>query len=183
MNVYYGYVESGKTILIGEEPASIDDDGFAVGFFDTYQLWIGDGKNETSFYSSFKADQDSDVATIGVPVAYYPANSDSGSKGFLQMTYAPSTGTILSETFYGQDASGAYSEISPEKGAVFEALKIDLATGKFFQSSPSILLDADASKLTFDYRKLPSGTKIYAEVDIVNSAGEGDSASATGVIP
>lgn len=183
VNVYYGYVEGGKTILIGEEPASIDDDGYAVGFFDTYQLWIGDGSNETSFYSSFKADQSSDVATIGVPIAYYPANSTSGSKAFLQMTYAPSTGTILSETFYGQDASGAYAEIAPEKGATFEALKIDLSTGKFFQSTPQILLDADTTKLSFDYRKLPSGTKIYAEVDIVNSAGEGDSAHATGVIP
>ncbi|MGN6503039.1 MAG: clostripain-related cysteine peptidase [Pseudolysinimonas sp.] len=183
VSVYYGYVDDGKTILVGQEPAYIDDDGYAVGFFDTYQLWIGDGTNETSFYSSYEVNQDADVATIGVPIAYYPAGSNTGSKAFLQMTYAPSTGTILSETFYGQDPSGAYAEIAPEDGATFEALKIDLASGKFFQSSPQILLSADTSLLTFDYRKLPSGTTVYAEVDIVNSAGEGDAASATGVIP
>jgi hypothetical protein len=183
VSVYYGYVEKGKTILVGQEAAYIDDDGYAVGFFDTYQLWIGDGSNETSFYSSYSVNKDADVATIGVPIAYYPAGSSSGSQAFLQMTYAPSTGTILSETFYGQDASGAYAEIAPEKGATFEALKVDLATGKFFQSTPQILLAADTSVLRFDYRKLPSGTKVYAEVDIVNAAGEGDSASATGVIP
>jgi hypothetical protein len=183
VNVYYGYVEKGKTILVGEEPAFIDDTNYAVGFWDTYQLWIGDGTNETSFYSSYQADRDNDIATIGVPIAYYPAGQTTGSKAFLQMTYAPSTGTILSETFYGQDASGAYAEIAPEKGATFEALKIDLASGAFFQSTPAILLDADTTKLAFDYRKLASGTKIYAEVDIVNSAGQGDAASATGVIP
>ena len=72
------------------------DDGYAVGFFDTYQLWIGDGTNETSFYSSYEVNQDADVATIGVPIAYYPAGSNTGSKAFLQMTYAPSTGTIAS---------------------------------------------------------------------------------------
>lgn len=183
VSVYYGYVEGGKTILIGTEPASIDSDGFAVGFFDTYQLWIGDGANETSFYSSYEADQDSDVATIGVPIAYYPGGSTKGSKAFLQMTYAPSTGTILSETFYGADASGAYAEIAPDPGATFEALKIDLAANAYFQSSPSILLSADPDKLTFDYRKLPSGTKVYAEVDIQNAAGDTAIASATGVIP
>jgi hypothetical protein len=183
VNVYYGYVEGGQTILVGQEPASLDDDNYAVGFFDTYQLWIGDGSNETSFYSSFEVNQDADVATIGVPIAYYPAGSTTGSQAFLQMTYAPSTGTILSETFYGQDSSGAYSEIAPDPGATFEALKIDLASNSFFQSSPQILLSADPDVLQFDYRPLPSGTTIYAEVVIENSAGQALAASGTGVKP
>jgi hypothetical protein len=183
VDVYYGYVESGKTILVGQEKAFIDEDGYAVGFFDTYQLWIGDGDQETSFYSSYEVNQDADVATIGVPIAYYPAGSDNGTQAFLQMTYAPSTGTILSETFYGQDSSGAYSELAPDPGATFEALKIDLASNQFFQSSPSVLLSADPDVLTFDYRKLPAGTTVYAEVVIQNSAGDAAVSSATGVIP
>ena len=69
------------------------------------------------------------------------------------------------------------------KTSLEEMLKVDLASGKFFQSSPQILLSADTSLLSFDYRKLPSGTTVYAEVDIVNSAGECDAAAATGVIP
>lgn len=183
VNVYYGYVEGGQTILVGQEPASLDSENYAVGFFDTYQLWISDGVNETSFYSSYEVNQDADVATIGVPIAYYPAGSTSGSQAFLQMTYAPSTGTILSETFYGQDSSGAYSEIAPDPGATFEALKIDLASNAFFQSSPSILLSADPDALQFEYRPLASGTTVYAEVVIENSAGQALSAGGTGVKP
>ena len=115
--ISYGYVESDGTVtLVGDESADIDSDGFATGFFDTYQLWIGDGTNETSFYSSYDVNQESDVATIGVPIAYFAAGASSGSQAFLQMSYAPSTGTILSETFYGQDDSGAYSEIAPDRG-------------------------------------------------------------------
>ncbi len=118
--VSYGYVESdGSVTLIGDEAANIDGDGFAIGFFDTYQLWIGDGSNETSFYSSYDVNQESDVATIGVPIAYFLAGADTGSQAFLQMTYAPSTGTILSETFYGQDESGAFAEIAPSAGSTF----------------------------------------------------------------
>jgi hypothetical protein len=127
--------------------------------------------------------QDADVATIGVPIAYYPAGSNNGTQAFLQMTYAPSTGTILSETFYGQDASGAYSEIAPDPGATFEALKIDLQSNQFFQSTPQILLSADPDALVFDYRKLATGTTVYAEVVIQNSAGEAAISGATGVIP
>lgn len=183
VSVYYGYVEGGQTILVGEEPGSLDDENYAVGFFDTYQLWIGDGTSETSFYSSYQVNPDADVATIGVPIAYYPAGSNSGTQAFLQMTYAPSTGTILSETFYGQDSSGAFAELAPDPGATFEALKIDLGSNTFFQSSPSILLSADPDLLQFDYRPLPSGTTIYAEVVIVNSAGQALAASGTGVKP
>ena len=51
--------------MIGDEAANVDSTGFATGFFDTYQLWIGDGSNETSFYSSFSVNRESDVATIG----------------------------------------------------------------------------------------------------------------------
>jgi Clostripain family len=183
VQVYYGYVEDGKTILIGDEDAYIDNDNFAVGFFDTYQLWIGDGAKETSFYSSFEVNKDSDVATIGVPIAYYASGSSDGTQAFLQMTYAPSTGTILSETFYGPDASGAYSEIAPDAGATFEALKIDLNSNNYFQSTPTVLLSADPDELTFDYRQLKSGTKVYAEVDIKNSAGDVAISSATGKLP
>ncbi|MEO8095868.1 MAG: clostripain-related cysteine peptidase, partial [Pseudolysinimonas sp.] len=183
VSVYYGYVEGGKTILIGTEAAHIDSDNFAVGFFDTYQLWIGDGAKETSFYSSFEVNQDADVATIGVPIAYYPAGSSNGTQAFLQMTYAPSTGTILSETFYGADASGAYAEIAPDPGATFEALKLNLDSNQFFQSTPAILLSADPDGLKFNYRPLESGTKVYAEVDIQNSAGDTAISSATGVLP
>ena len=72
--ISYGYVESDGTVtLVGDEGANIDADGFATGFFDTYQLWIGDGANETSFYSSYSVNQESDVATIGVPIAYFAA--------------------------------------------------------------------------------------------------------------
>lgn len=182
--VIYGYLEGGTPILIGDESAYIDDQNYVVGFFDTYQLWIGDGSAETSFYSSFSVNKESDVATIGVPILY-TAGSAQGTQGFLQMTYAPSTGTILSETFYGQDASGAFSEIAPESGAAFEALKVRAANGQltYFRSAEGVNISADAAKLTFDYRALESGTDVYAEVRAVNSAGAGDAAWATGTIP
>jgi hypothetical protein len=184
--ISYGYVESDSTVtLIGDESADIDSDGFAQGFFDTYQLWIGDGSNETSFYSSYDVNQESDVATIGVPIAYFAPGADSGSQAFLQMSYAPSTGTILSETFYGQDESGAYAEIAPESGSTFAPLKISIAADgsmAYFLSS-DVELSADPDVLSFDYRPLDSGTLLYAELNIETSSGATATSSATGTLP
>jgi hypothetical protein len=129
--------------------------------------------------------QESDIATIGVPIAYFPAGSDSGSQAFLQMTYAPSTGTILSETFYGQDESGAYSEIAPAAGSTFAPLKIRLesdGSASFFLAS-DVELSADPDALQFGYRKLESGTIVYAELNIENSAGVNATSAATGTLP
>jgi len=184
--ISYGYVESdGSVTLIGDESADIDGDGFVTGFFDTYQLWIGDGSNETSFYSSFDINQESDVATIGVPIAYFLAGAGSGSQAFLQMSYAPSTGTILSETFYGQDESGAYAEIAPAEGSTFAPLKIRVSSDgsmEYFLSS-DIELSADPDALVFAYRPLDSGTLLYAEVTIETSSGEIATSAATGTKP
>jgi hypothetical protein len=183
--ISYGYVESdGSVTLIGDEPAGIDSTGFATGFFDTYQLWIGDGSNETSFYSTYSVNQESDVATIGVPIGYFLAGADTGSQAFLQMTYSPSTGTILSETFYGQDESGAYAEIAPEAGSTFSPLKIRYdASGQSYFLSSDIELSADPDVLEFGYRPLDSGTFIYAELNIVTSSGAFATTAATGTIP
>ncbi len=184
--ISYGYVESDGTVtLVGDEGANIDADGFATGFFDTYQLWIGDGSNETSFYSSYDVNQESDVATIGVPIAYFAAGAGSGSQAFLQMSYAPSTGTILSETFYGQDDSGAYAEIAPEAGSTFAPLKIRISGDgslAYFLSS-DVTLSADPDVLTFDYRPLDSGTLLYAELNIETSSGATATSAATGTLP
>lgn len=184
--IVYGYMESDGTItLIGDEPASIDSSGYATGFFDTYQLWIGDGSDETSFYSTYTFNQESDVATIGVPIAYFLAGADSGSQAFLQMSYAPSTGTILSETFYGQDASGAFAEIAPEAGSTFAPLKIrvDASGRNYFVSSP-VELSADPDLLEFGYRPLDSGTVLYAELNILTSSSNVPAiSSATGTKP
>ena len=184
--ISYGYVEGDGTVtLIGDEGANIDSDGFATGFFDTYQLWIGDGSSETSFYSSYSVNQESDVATIGVPIAYFAAGSDSGSQAFLQMSYAPSTGTILSETFYGQDASGAYAEIAPEAGSTFAPLKIRISSDgslAYFLSS-DVELSADPDVLEFGYRPLDSGTLLYAELNIETSSGATATTAATGTLP
>lgn len=184
--ISYGYVESdGSVTLIGDESANIDSEGFATGFFDTYQLWIGDGSDETSFYSSYDINQESDVATIGVPIAYFLAGADTGFQAFLQMSYAPSTGTILSETFYGQDESGAYAEIAPAAGSTFQPLKTRLSSDgsmEYFLSS-DVALSADPDALEFEYRPLPSGTLLYAELDIETSSGEIATSSATGTKP
>jgi len=186
VDISYGYVESdGSVTLIGDESANIDSEGFATGFFDTYQLWIGDGSDETSFYSSYDINQESDVATIGVPIAYFLAGADTGSQAFLQMSYAPSTGTILSETFYGQDESGAYAEIAPAAGSTFQPLKIRLSSDgsvEYFVSS-NVELSADPDALVFEYRPLDSGTLLYAELNIETSSGEIDTSSATGTKP
>jgi hypothetical protein len=184
--IAYGYIDTDGTVtLIGDEDAGIDNTGFATGFFDTYQLWISDGAAETSFYSSYSVNQDSDVATIGVPIAYFPAGASQGVQAFLQMTYAPSTGTILSETFYAQDDSGAYGEIAPEAGSTFSPLKIQIAADgsqSYFLSS-DVGLAADPNALTFGYRQLDPGTQVYAELNIQTSTGEIATTSAVGTLP
>ncbi|MBX3194324.1 MAG: hypothetical protein KF727_04405 [Microbacteriaceae bacterium] len=183
--VRYGYIENNALWLVGDENAYVDEQNYAVGFFDTYALTIGDGSNQTTFYSSYTVNKDSGVATVGVPILYFAGGASQGSQGFLQMTYQPSTGTILSTTFYGQDSSGAFAELAPDSGASFEAL-MPKSTGEGFsydRPAPGTEIAADTSRLQFQYQTLPSGTKIYAEIIVQNAAGEGASAAATGTIP
>ena len=185
--IRYGYVEAdGSVTLIGDEPASIDADGFAVGFFDTYQLWIGDGSSEESFYSSYSVNQESGVATIGVPIAYFLPGDSQGSQAFLQMSYEPSTGTILSQTFYGYDPdAAAFSEISLVDGSTFSPLKISLgADGSetLFLAS-QVGIDTNPDNLAFGYRQLDSGTLLYAELTIESGTGELATTTATGTLP
>ena len=101
------------------------------------------------------------------------------------MSYAPSTGTILSETFYGQDESGAYAEIAPEAGSTFAPLKISIASdgSRTYFLSSDVELSADPDALSFDYRALESGTLLYAELVIQDSAGGTAISAATGTIP
>ncbi len=183
--ISYGYVEADNSVtLVGDEAARIDGDGFVTGFFDTYQLWIEDGASETSFYSSYSVNQSSGVATIGVPIAYFSDPSGDGEQAYLQMTYEPDTGTILSKTFYAFDSgAGAYSELAPAPGSVFKPLKISVTgSGSQYFISSDVGLSADPDGLSFGYRALDPGTFLYAELTIVNGAGDTATASAAGTL-
>jgi hypothetical protein len=186
--IRYGVVEAdGSVTLVGDEPASIDVDGFVTGFFDTYELWITDAAGtEDHFYSSYSFNSDSGVATIGVPVAYFETAGSDGSQAFLQMTYQPNTGTILSETFYGYDPdAGAFSEIAPADGSTIAPLKPSIGqdgSEQLFLTS-DLRVSADTDGIGFEYRALPSGTLVYAEIKVEDSAGNVATSAAAGTLP
>ncbi|HWH27135.1 MAG TPA: clostripain-related cysteine peptidase [Pseudolysinimonas sp.] len=188
--IRYGYVEDdGSITLVGDEPANVDSDGLVSGFFDSYELHVSAGSQDLTFYSSYTLNESSEVATIGVPIAYSANGSgDDVSQAFLQLTYQPSTGTILSQTFYGFDeGAGAYSEIAPAKRATILPLKTSLAAegGEqlFIYGDWSDALRADPDKLDYDYEALPSGAIVYAELMIQDAAGTSATSVATGTLP
>ncbi len=73
--IEYGVVEEdGSITFIGSEPAFVLDDGSgtALGIFDLTALTISDGIDTSYAYLDLTIDEEAGLATIDVPMAYYP---------------------------------------------------------------------------------------------------------------
>jgi hypothetical protein len=186
----YGTVDADGTVtFIGVEPAAVADDGSgrALGIFDLTVLTISDGQDTAYAYLDMRVDDESGLATIDVPLAYYPPGDDSaGYDDVLLSLVFDSDGNIVSETYYVyNDETDTYGELTTEPDGIIVPLVYQSnpdGTGEWVPTS-DVGLYADLPNLVYDLEPLTSGTQLYVELTVSDFGGNEDFVSAYTAVP
>ena len=187
--ISYGQVQDdGSVVFFGEEPAQIVDDGSgrALGIYDLTTMTITDGIDTSYAYLTLTWDDEADVGTIDVPLAYYEPGADEYSDVTLSITFDPSTGDVLNETYYVVDGqAGTYGELTadPEGLIVPKLLVVQPDGTQSWEPASDVGLYADLPNLLYDFPSLESGTELYAELSVTDFGGNSDAVSAQVVVP
>jgi hypothetical protein len=188
-SIDYGVVEEdGSVTFIGTEPAEVADDGsgLALGIFDLTVLTVSDGVDTSYAYLDLTIDEEAQIATVDVPMAYYPPGSDDGYGDVLLSLVFDAEGSLLSETYYVYDeALGTYGELTadPEGLIVPSLLSVGLDGSFEWVPSSDVGLYADLPSLSYDLESLPSGTELYVELTVTDFGGNSDFVSSYVTIP
>lgn len=190
--IQYGIVNQDGTIsLIGDEDASVSDDGsgIASGFYGLDALVISDGEDSASAYFSYKVDEAAGTATVDVPLSYYPPSGSSApvvNDALLSLGLQPSTGSIVSEVYYAYNPdSSTYGELTVEPTGLIVPLVQDLLPDGSTEWVPTtdIGLYADPANLVYGLQPLESGTQLYIELWVVDFGGNADYVNAVLTVP
>jgi hypothetical protein len=187
--ISYGQVAAdGSVVFFGEEPAEVADDGSgtALGIYDLTTMTISDGIDTAYAYLTLTFDEEAEVATIDVPLAYYAPGEDVYEDVTLAITYDPESGDVLNETYYSFDPdAGTYGELYAEaEGLIVPKLLTVAADGsRSWEPATDVGLYADLPALQYDFEPLSSGTELYAELTVADFGGNSDSVSALVVLP
>lgn len=188
-SIDYGVVEEdGSITFIGTEPAEVADDGsgFAIGIYDLTALTVSDGIDTSYAYLDLTIDEEAELATIDVPMAYYPPGSDDGYGDVLLSLVFDSAGELISETYYVFDEElGTFGELTADpEGVIVPTLLFVGADGSSeWVPSSDVGLYADLPSLTYDLESLESGTQLYVELTVTDFGGNSDFVSGYTVIP
>lgn len=170
--------DDGNVTYLGEEPATIFDDGTVQGTYDLTELVITDGIDEAIAYVDLQYDPDADVGTLDVPIAYYEpgmtAGGDDYQDALLSIVFDTETGDVLQETYYAyDDDTGGYGELDtdPEGLIVPEVLVVDADGNETWVPTSDVGLYADLPTLLYELRPLASGTSLRMELGIVDFGG------------
>ncbi len=184
--IRYGVVEDdGTTTYRGQEQAAIDEDGSVLGVFDLTTLVMTDGEDSAPAYIELTSDDDWEVGTIDVPMAYYaPGEDDDPADVLLSIVVDGDSGDLLSETYYLHNGTqyGAFTA-DPEGIIVPEVLVADADGGQEWVGTSDVGLWADLPGLGYEWVDLPSGTTLVIELWVVDFGGHEDVVSAVVTVP
>ena len=90
------------------------------------------GEDEARAYVDLQFEEEDEVGTIDVPIAYYGPDEEAGGSDYqdalLSITFDTESGDVLQETYYAyHEDTGGYGELqtSPEGVVVPEVLVLD----------------------------------------------------------
>ncbi|MGB3677423.1 MAG: clostripain-related cysteine peptidase [Candidatus Microthrix parvicella] len=189
--IRYGVVgDDGTVTYLGEEPATSFDDGTAQGTYDLTELVISDGEDEARAYVDLQFEEDDEVGTIDVPIAYYGPDDEAGGSDYqdalLSITFDTESGDVLQETYYAyHENTGGYGELqtSPEGIVVPEVLVLDDDGGETWEPTSGVGLFADLPSLSYELRPLASGTLLQIELGVTDFGDNADIVSAEVELP
>lgn len=188
-SIDYGVVEEdGSVTFIGTEPAQVADDGsgLALGIYDLTALTVSDGIDTSYAYLDLTIDEDAQLATVDVPMTYYPPGDEGVAEDVLLSLVFDIEGNLLSETYYVYDAElGTFGELTADPEAIIVPTLLFVGADGSFEWVPSsdVGLYADLPALTYDLEDLPSGTELYVELTVTDFGGNSDFVSGYVTIP
>jgi hypothetical protein len=183
--IRYGTVESdGSITFLGQEQASIDDDGTAEGTFDLTTLELTDGEDTVPAYLELTTV--GDVTTFDLPMAYYPPDGSASADDVLLSVTLDDDQNVVSETYYSyNDDLQTYGELTtdPEGIIVPQVLSVSADGTETWLATSENGLYADLPGIQYEFPELPSGTQLYIELWVVDFGGNAAKVSATVTIP
>jgi hypothetical protein len=188
--ISFGVVgEDGGVTFLGEEPATVADDGSgqALGVYDLTTLTISDGEDTAQAYLTLTAGADG-VSTIDVPMAYYaPGDLEGGTyQDVLLALTVDAAGDVVNETYYAYDEElGTYGELTADPAGIVvpEVLAVGPDGEQTWTPTTDVGLYADLPALQYELTPVPSGSTLYAELTVTDFAGNTDTVSATVDVP
>ena len=176
-------------IFIGEEPASIADDGsgLVTATYDLTVLTISDGVDTDYAYLDLTVDEDAGLLTFDVPLWYVPADADLDEDALdvILSLVVDENGDVVSEIYYQIDESGTTGELYAEPDAlIYPTLLNEYPDGTSeWITISEVGLWADLPSLEYELEPLESGTAVYAQLVIRDHGGNTAAASMFDVIP
>ena len=189
--IEYGIVdEDGSVVILGSEPAAIADDGSGtvIGVFDLRTLTIDDGEDTAAAYIDLTIDEDEGIATIDVPLLYYPpgAADDEAVAEVLLSIVVDQDWNLLSETYYVyDDQTGTFGELTADPDGIIvpEVLVLGADGNTEWVATTDVGLYADLPGLAYLFDELASGTVLYIALSVTDFGGNTAAISATVEIP
>ncbi|SOC47612.1 hypothetical protein SAMN05660748_0916 [Blastococcus aggregatus] len=188
-SISYGELgEDGSTTFFGEEEAEVAEDGSGdvLGIFDLTVMTISDGLDTSYAYLTLAYDDEAEIATIDVPLAYYEPGEDEEYRDVtLTITFDPESGDVLNETYYGYTEAGTYGELTADpEGIIVPKLLVVAADGtQSWEPASDVGLYADLPNLQYDFETLASGTPLLAQLTVTDFGGNSDSVTAEVLVP
>lgn len=187
--ITYGIVnEGGTTTYVGDESATVTEDGSAEGFYDLTMLTITDGADTATAYLSLESDEEGGGFTVNVPMAYYAPDDIDGEtyQDVLLELVVDGEGTVTQETYYAYDDDlGTFGELTadPEGIIVPQVLTIDAEGNEEWTATTDVGLFADLPNLLYNLEPLTSGTQLFIQLTVSDFGGNSDSVQATIEVP
>jgi len=180
--------EDGAYTYIGDESATVDDDGsgHVSGFYDLTTLNLTDQVDTALAYLSLKSDADTPGFTFDVPLAYYepgvtPA-PDQPYQDILLSVGVDDEQNVISETYYAFDeSSGSYGEanLEPDGLLVPRVKQYDESNSEVWIPTSDVGLYAELPNILYEFPRLEPGTQLYIELVVEDFGGNRDYVSAT----
>jgi hypothetical protein len=166
----------GSTTLLGEEPAELGEPGSGevTGDYDLTALTVSDGSETAFAYLQLSVDEDSGLATIEVPLAYYASSADvaaDDSQDVVLSLTVDDEGTIVEETWYGFDETlGTYGELAPSRRGIIFPLVPNIGSdgSQGWIATTALGLHAHPGDLTYELAPVPRGTHLYAHLALAD---------------
>jgi Clostripain family len=191
-SISYGIIgDDGSITFVGEEAAKFVDDGSnqVSGTYDLTTFTMTDGEDTYTAYLDLEYDDDSGLITVDIPMAYYAPediNGETYQDVLLSITVEEETMEIIDATYYVFDEqTDTFGELTADpKGIIVpEVFVVSLDGVGTWEPVADDGLFANLDDLDYDFEPLPSGTKLYIDLSVVDFGGYSDLASAEVVVP
>lgn len=188
-SVAVGFDDDGELVYVLEMPASVMEQGGAVGVgadYDLTYLTINDGVEDAFVYQSIGIDPGTGYTVIDIPMDYVaPGDELEDYQDALMSIVLDDNGTILEQDFYARDSSGSLGALEPDPdGLLFPIALASTADGEWiYQQTVPDGISANLDAIEFVVNDIPEGTELTFDLSVTDFGGQSDYTSVFATAP